>query len=212
LSRKRAKKRTKTREAVHAPDVVAANHITPINVSTPMKMNRLIFKQMSEELKAECLNYYTVTKILNSTKNIKGYPDYTKTKRRFSDGSLKSVEPPIGKKQIDGGSIKAVIRLSLVDGEKHDLLFNGQKYGITDSFVVEGLWTVEYYLYDTYGLESLGDFIINEKSYKVCLNPLEPRGVDDWFSDVDTGSSHDMLLFYQEKTNNIVIGVCRENK
>lgn len=199
MSRKRAKKRTKTREVVHAPDVAAVNHITPINVSTPMKMNRLIFQQMSEELKAECLNYYTVTKILNSTKNIKGFPNYAETKRRFSDGSLKSVEPPIGKKQIDGGSIKAVIRLSLVDGEKHDLLFNGQKYGMTDSFDVEGLWTVEYYFYETHGLEGLGDFVINEKSYKVCLPTVGPK-------------SADMLLFHQKKTNNIVIGICRENK
>ena len=199
MSRKRAKKRTKTREAVHSPDVVAANHITPINVSTPMKMNRLIFKQMSEELKAECLNYYTVTKILNSTKNIKGFPNYAETKRGFSSGSLKAVESAINKKQIDGGLIKAVIYLSLVDSAKCDLLFDGKKYGMTDSFDVEGLWTIEYYFYDTHGLEGLGDFGINEKSYKVCLPTVGTKGAD-------------MLLFHQKKTDNIVIGVCRENK
>lgn len=162
--------------------------ILPLN--SPHRFNRQLFKSMSENIRAETLNYYTTTKILQSVKRIEDYPNYRTVKTKLLSGHYRkeeSYKPEV----VDGKVIKGQIFLATEEVFNPDAPFfvDNVSYQYSKPFAIEGEWVILFHLYEVFDLEGFADLKIDGKFYA-----LKTKVIDNLKEDLIVAKNVNVLV------------------
>lgn len=144
------------------------HNIEITSLGNPLRFNRSTSNFLSISERDSALNYYMPTQILLPTKKIskKEFPNYILVKCRFMRGDFKNKEK--NNNEQEQIKIKSDICLIKTTDEKYDILFNGEKFKITDNIINDTI-NIVYYLYKMYSLDGFADIKIDNESYRVSL-------------------------------------------
>lgn len=168
-----------------------------LSCNSPLRFNRQMFAHLSDSIRNETLNYYTVTTILRSVKNIKDFPNYKKVKTRLLSGHYKEKESP-KLEIIDGKGIKGKIFLVDCGDLGSDLTVDGSNYKISDSFVLSDKWSIVYYLYEIFSLDGFADIKLDDKYYV-----LKTERIDNLKEDLIVAKNENRFVIGE---NRLIIG------